>query len=131
MNDGTQWTPVIAAHAAMAGLAILLGARLFAGVKGTTAHRVLGWAWVLLMAGVAISSFWIFRASYSWIHLLSVYTLGALAVAVARARRHDARAHRRAMVSLYVAALVVTGLFTLLPQRLLGQALWSALGALP
>ena len=131
MNDGTQWTPVIAAHAVMAGLALAVGARLLAGVKGTTLHRVLGWSWVVLMAGVASSSFWIFRGGYSWIHLLSVYTLGALAVAVGRARRHEVRGHRRAMISLYVAALVITGLFTLLPQRLLGQALWGSLGLLP
>ena len=129
MNDGTQWAPVIAAHAVMAGLALAVGARLLAGAKGTTLHRVLGWSWVVLMAGVASSSFWIFRGGYSRIHLLSVYTLGALAVG--RARRREVRGHRRAMISLHVAALAITGLFTLLPQRLLGQAPWGSLGLLP
>ena len=32
------------------------------------------------------------------------------------------------MISMYVGALVVTGLFTLLPGRLIGGAVWGWLG---
>ena len=39
--------------------AFVLGLVQFAGPKGTLPHRTLGWIWVLLMAAVAASSFWI------------------------------------------------------------------------
>lgn len=90
MTTTYQWTPVIAAHAAMAGAALLVGGTVLARRKGTASHRVLGWVWVVLMAAVASISFAIRYNGFSWIHGLSVYTL--------------------------------------LPQRLIGQAVWGALG---
>ena len=123
-----QWTPVIAAHAAMAGVALAVGGAVLARRKGTPSHRVLGWIWVLLMASVASISFAISVNGFSWIHGLSVYTLLALVFGVAHARRRNIRAHRITMISIFVGALVITGLFTLLPQRLIGQMVWGALG---
>ena len=123
-----QWTPVIASHAAMAGAALVVGGTVLARRKGTVSHRVLGWTWVLLMASVASSSFAIRFNGFSWIHGLSVYTLFALVFGVANARRRNIRAHRITMISIFVGALVITGLVTLLPQRLIGQAVWGALG---
>ena len=123
-----QWTPVIAAHAAMAGAALVVGSAVLARRKGTPSHRVLGWTWVLLMASVASISFAIRFNGFSWIHGLSVYTLFALVFGVAHARRRNIRAHRITMISIFVGALVITGLFTLLPQRLIGQMVWGALG---
>ena len=32
---------------------------------------------------------------------------------------------RRTMISLYITACLITGAFTLLPQRLLGQTVWG------
>lgn len=123
-----QWTPVIAAHAAMAGAALLVGAAVLARPKGTASHRALGWTWVVLMASVASISFAIRYNGFSWIHGLSVYTLFALAFGVMHARRRKIKAHRLTMISIFVGALLITGLFTLLPQRLIGQAVWGALG---
>ena len=123
-----QWTPLIVMHAAFAATALLLGVQLLWRRKGSTAHRRLGWLWVLLMAAVALSSFGIYRERFSWIHGLSVYTLIALAFGVMHARRRNIKAHRLTMISIFVGALLITGLFTLLPQRLIGQALWGALG---
>lgn len=120
------WTPLIVLHAALALTALLLGAQLLWRRKGSTAHRRFGWLWVLLMAGVALSSFGIYRERFSWIHALSVLTLASLCHGVWRARRHQVHHHRWTMLSLFFGALVVTGLFTLLPQRLIGQALWAA-----
>ena len=123
-----QWTPVIVAHAAMAGAALLVGAAVLARPKGTASHRALGWSWVVLMASVASISFAIRYNGFSWIHGLSVYTLFALAFGVTYARRRNIKAHRVTMISIFVGALLITGLFTLLPQRLIGQAVWGALG---
>ena len=36
--------------------------------------------------------------------------------------------HRRMMIGIYTLGLGAAGLFTLLPDRLLGHALWTSLG---
>lgn len=118
-----SWSALIVAHAAAAFLALGLGAMLLAGTKGTRSHRRLGWWWVALMAVVAISSFGIFRDAYSWIHGLSVFTLLVLALAVFHARAGHTHRHRRTMQGLYFGALVLTGMFTLLPDRLIVRTL--------
>src|SRR3954467_13633128 len=51
--------PAIPLHALAAMAAFALGIVQFASPKGTLPHRTLGWIWVALMAGVAVSSFWI------------------------------------------------------------------------
>lgn len=134
MQQGYHWTPLIVAHAACAVVALVLGALLLWRRKGTAVHRVFGWLWVMLMAAVALSSFGIYRERFSWIHLLSVLTLLSLVQGVRHARAHRVRHHRYTMLSLFFGALVITGLFTLLPQRLIGKAFWptpSAPGAQP
>ena len=123
------WTPVITAHALMAAAAVALGAVLLRGRKGHRAHRIGGWIWVICMAGVAGISFAIQGPKgYSWIHGLSVFTLISLALGVAFARTHRIKAHRGQMISLYIGALLITGLFTLLPGRLIGGAVWGWAG---
>lgn len=123
------WTPLIVTHALAAALAVTLGAWLLWNRKGHRAHRVGGWIWVLLMATVAGISFAIHGPTgFSWIHGLSVFTLVTLATGVVYARRHKVQAHRANMIALYLGALVITGLFTLMPGRLLGHALWGWLG---
>ena len=119
--------PLVAAHAAMALAAMLAGAVQFALPKGTGAHRAVGYGFVGLMAAVAISSFGIFGfrviGPFSPIHLLSAFTLYVLWGAMRDARRGDIARHRRAMTLLYGLALGVTGLFTLLPGRVMHAVL--------
>lgn len=123
------WTPVIVVHTLAASIAMLLGAWLLWARKGHRAHRIGGWVWVLCMATVAGISFAIRRPEgLSWIHGLSVFTLITLVTGVAAARAHKVSAHRKNMLALYIGALVITGLFTLLPGRLIGNALWGWLG---
>jgi uncharacterized membrane protein len=122
------WTPVIAGHALAAAAAVVLGAVILLRRKGTISHRASGWVWVTLMGTVAISSFWIFQQHYSWIHGLSVFTLVMLVLGVYRARTHRVQAHRFTMLGLFCGALLIAGLFTLAPNRLLGRALSGALG---
>lgn len=120
------WTPIIIVHATCATVALGLGAFVLARRKGTLSHRAFGWLWVLLMAVVAGISFWIYRERWSWIHGLSVWTLLSLVYGVRQARRGRVKAHRLTMIALFVGALLITGLFTLLPGRLIGQAVWGA-----
>jgi len=115
--------PAIPLHAFAAMAAFVLGVVQFAAPKGTVPHRAIGAIWVALMAVVAISSFWIHQlrllGPWSPIHLLSIFTLVMLPLAVWRAHTHQVVAHRRIMIYLFCGALVVAGLFTLLPGRIM------------
>jgi len=115
--------PAIPVHAFAAMAAFALGVVQFAAPKGTLPHRTVGWIWVGLMAIVAASSFWIHEirllGPWSPIHLLSIFTLIMLPIAVWRARRHRVADHRRIMTMTFVGALVIAGLFTLLPGRIM------------
>jgi uncharacterized membrane protein len=103
--------------------AFALGIVQFAAPKGTLPHRTVGWIWVLLMFAVAISSFWIHEirlvGPFSPIHLLSIFAPVMLVLAVLHARRHNVSAHKKAMMSIFFGALVVAGLFTFLPGRIM------------
>ncbi len=114
---------VIQWHAFAALGAFALGAVQFAAPKGTIPHRLFGWIWATLLFVVAASSFFIHEirlwGPWSPIHLLSVFTLVMLPLAVLRARRHEVDRHRRAMTGLFVGALVIAGAFTLLPGRIM------------
>ena len=46
-------------------------------------------------------------------------TLVVLPLGVWRAHRHDVRGHRRVMIFTFAGALVIAGLFTLLPGRIM------------
>ena len=124
-----EFTPVILIHLGAALAALVLGIGVFLRRKGTVAHRMLGRAWVGLMLVTAISTYWIrSNGSFSWIHGLSLIALVALANAVRFAVVGNIRRHERVMQGVYFGALIVAGAFTLLPQRLLGHALWSSVG---
>ncbi|MCF4128909.1 DUF2306 domain-containing protein [Methylobacterium sp. SyP6R] len=124
-----QASPVIQAHAAAAIAALVLGALQFVLPRGGGRHRLMGRFWVGLMAVVALSSFGISglrqAGPFSWIHLLSVVTLVALVRAVLYARRGNVAAHRWSMIGVYLGALVITGLFTLMPGRIMGHVVFG------
>jgi uncharacterized membrane protein len=114
---------VIQWHAFAALGAFGLGAVQLAAPKGTIPHRLFGWIWATLMLMVVVSSFFIHTirlwGPWSPIHLLSVFTLIMLPLAVLNARRHQVEKHRWAMTGLFVGALVIAGAFTLLPGRIM------------
>ena len=113
----------IQAHAFAAMAAFALGIVLFAGPKGTLPHRTLGFLWVALMVLVAASSFRIHGirlwGPWSPIHFLSIFSLITLPAALYAARVHRVSTHRRAMISLFVGALLIAGIFTLVPGRIM------------
>jgi uncharacterized membrane protein len=122
-------SPAIQMHAFAALAAFALGAVQLTAPKGTIPHRLFGWLWAGLMLTVVLSSFFIHEirlwGPWSPIHLLSIFTLVMLPMAVWRARRHDVRRHQRAMVGLFAGALVIAGLFTLLPGRIMHAVLFG------
>jgi uncharacterized membrane protein len=115
--------PLIQAHAFAAMSAFGLGVIQLAAPKGTLPHRTIGWIWATLMLVIAVSSFFIHQirlwGPFSPIHLLSIFTLVTLPLAVLRAHRHQVERHRNAMLGLFFGALVIAGAFTFLPGRIM------------
>jgi uncharacterized membrane protein len=110
-------------HVAAVTPAALLGAYILLRPKGTLFHRLLGKIWMALMVVTALSSFFIHQLDlfygFSPIHLLSIATLIGSWQAIAAARRHDIRMHKRIVKSLYFGGIVVAGLFTFVPGRIM------------
>jgi uncharacterized membrane protein len=123
-------SPTIQVHAYLAFVAIALGAAQFALPKGVRLHRALGWSWALAMTGVAGVSLFIHTirtwGPWSPIHLLSLFTLAMVPLAVWAARRGRVGAHRSSMIWLYTLALLVTGLFTLWPGRIMHAVVFGS-----
>jgi uncharacterized membrane protein len=109
-------------HLTAALLTFLLGIAVLLRRKGTASHKRLGRSWVVLMLIVAISSFWIRRDGFSWIHLLSIWTLISLACAVWFIRRGNVRAHQGFMIGTFL-GLAGAGIGALAPGRLLASLL--------
>ena len=116
-------------HAFPAIAAFVLGGIQLAAPKGTLPHRAMGWIWVASMSLVAMSSFFIHTictaGPFSVIHLLSIVTLVALPLGVWRARRREIRAHRRTMQLLFLGALLVAGVFTFMPGRIMHDVVFD------
>jgi uncharacterized membrane protein len=116
-------------HAFAAMAAFVLGVVQIGAPKGTIPHRTIGWVWVALMLAVSISAFWIHTirlwGPWSPIHLLAIFTLVMLPVALLHARRHRVRQHRIAMLSLFFGGLVIAGLFTLFPGRIMHAVMFG------
>jgi uncharacterized membrane protein len=128
-------SPIIQIHAAAAILALLIGALVLFRRKGDGPHRLAGRLWVGLMGVVALSSFFIWTirlwGPFSPIHLLSILTLVLLWRGVGHARRRNIRLHRRAMQAAYLLGLVITGLFTFFPGRIMYRVAFGPEGATP
>ncbi|ESQ93360.1 DUF2306 domain-containing protein [Asticcacaulis benevestitus] len=121
-------SPVIQIHLLAAVAAFVIGAVQIFGPKGTGMHRILGWTWIIFMMVVAGSSFFIKiinHGSFSFIHILSGATLIAAPMIVYAARKKDIKAHRKYATRLYTGALLIAGLFTFLPGRLMWQMLFG------
>lgn len=130
-----SFTPVTAIHTTFALSALALGPlALWTRMGHTTRprwHRAAGYAWVTCMLGTAVSALFI-RSSLAWsvwgfspIHLLIGVTVLGLTRAFVSLHQGNIPSHRKTMQFIYASACVITGLFTLLPGRLLGQLLWG------
>ena len=116
-------SPTIQIHAFAAMAAFALGVVQLSAPKGTFGHRTIGFVWAALMLVVCISAFFIHElrmwGPWSPIHLLAVYTLIMLPVGVIAAHRHVIERHRRTMVGIFIGGLVIAGVFTFYPGRIM------------
>lgn len=121
---------LVTAHAFAAVTALVLGASQLLLAKGGIQHRTIGYAWVSLMAFVALSSFWVHDlrqvGPFSFIHALSVATLISLYFGIRAARRGNISVHKKTMRWLFFAALIGAGVFTLLPGRDMHSVVFGA-----
>ncbi|MEM6908523.1 MAG: DUF2306 domain-containing protein [Pseudomonadota bacterium] len=101
--------------------AIPLGGFLLLAPKGTPMHKQLGKVWVALMVTTALSAIFIKSSgSFSFIHLFIPMTLWASYKLVATARRGDMKGHKKEILSLYLGALMIPGIFSFaIPGRLM------------
>ena len=121
--------PAIQLHAFAAMTAFGLGIVQLAAPKGTLPHRTVGWVWVALMLVVSVSAFFIHQirlwGPWSPIHLLAIFTLVTLPLAVLAAHRHAVARHRNAMIGLFGGALVIAGIFTFAPGRIMHAVMFG------
>ena len=122
--------PEVQIHALAAITAFALGLVQLGAPKGTLPHRTLGWVWVMLMLVISASSFLIHGirmwGPWSPIHVLSVVTPIMLALGVLAARRHRMRAHKITMMAIFAGALLLAGLFTLVPGRIMHDVVFGS-----
>lgn len=96
--------------------------------RGDRLHRRLGWAWSLAMVATALISLDIRQLNaggFSFIHLLSIWTLLLVPLLIWEARRHKIGAHRSTVRGLITGALLIAGFFTFPFGRLLGDLLFG------
>ena len=113
--------PHIQFHIALAIVALGLGPVALYRKRRDCVHKMFGYAWVVCMAGVALSSFTITSfgvfGPFSPIHLLAVWTLCSLFIAMRHVINGRIALHRLIMRNLYWYGLIVAGLLNFLPGR--------------
>jgi uncharacterized membrane protein len=98
------------------------------GPKGRTMHRILGWTLVALLLTTAVASIFIRNphdGPINPLQVFSVWTLVAIPLAVYAARRRNVVFHARMMTGFYMGALVVAGLLTFIPGRLMWRVFFG------
>ena len=108
-------------HAGFALTALLLGPVTLWRRRRDRVHKVLGYVWVLALGVAAVVSFAITSPfspiGLSPIHLLSVYALYGLWVAMRAILQGRVILHRQVMQNLYVRGVALAGAFNFLPGR--------------
>jgi uncharacterized membrane protein len=113
-------------HFLFAITAVLIGASQLLGKKGTSAHKVWGRLWVVMMLIICLTSFWIKELmpngifwGYSPIHLLSIFVIFQISLGVYFAKVGNTIGHKKCMTYTYMGGLIIAGAFTFYPGRLL------------
>ncbi|MEM5515741.1 DUF2306 domain-containing protein [Henriciella sp. AS95] len=118
----------IQVHVTAALVTLAIGVFLLVAPKGFRMHRTFGWAWVMSMGVTAASSFFImtiFQNFVSPIHALSAWTLLGLPFGIAAVKRREIAKHRKTMTDMFVGGMVVAGMFSLLPGRMLWDVFFA------
>jgi len=92
--------------------------------KGTKLHKVTGWTWMIAMLVVAISSFWIsgfvdWIYGYGPLHLLSIWVIVCVIVALVSVKRGNIRLHKAYTLGAFLGSIGAAIAALLIPNRLL------------
>lgn len=116
-------------HVVSALLTLGLGIGIMTRIpKGSRQHKVWGWTWVGAMSATAITSFFLTGlngGSFSWIHGLSAWTMLVLPFGIGSVRRKNVKSHAKEMTGLFVNGMLIAGLFSFLPGRLLWHTFFA------
>ncbi|MBT5105153.1 MAG: DUF2306 domain-containing protein [Porticoccaceae bacterium] len=122
-------------HAFFALIAVPVGLYILLTKKGTQKHKLTGRIWTLFLLIVSFTALFIQAINpgeYSLIHLLIPWTIGSLIYSIWSIRKFQItklqkykKAHMYSMIGVYVGALLVAGVFTLMPGRLFYEILFS------
>jgi uncharacterized membrane protein len=113
----------IAVHVVAVLPAVPLGLYVMLSRKGDARHRLLGKIWMGLMLVTALSALFIRHLNsgqFSWIHLFVPLVIVTVVRSIAAARAGRIAAHRRQLIAMYIGALLIPGLFSFLPGRMMG-----------
>jgi uncharacterized membrane protein len=120
------YTQLAYLHLATVLPAFAIGAFQLLKRKGTSGHKILGRIYMVLM----LATGWItlmmpaevgprFFNHFGFIHVFSILALLNVPLAYLAVRRGHIRAHRFAMISLYVGGILIAGAFAFSPGRML------------
>lgn len=119
-------------HLATVLPAFLIGTYLLLNRKGTSLHRSLGKAYMLLMLLTAVISLFMgarvgpsIFGHFGFIHLFSLLVLILVPSAYRAARQGNIRRHKGNMMGLYTGGLLIAGAFAFAPGRLLHEWLFQ------
>ena len=126
------YTQLAYLHLATVVPAFFIGALQLLRRKGTPSHKLLGKIYMVLMLATALITLAMpaqvgpqFLNHFGFIHSFSLLTLFSVPTAYFAARRGDIRAHRAAMIGLYVGGILIAGTFALMPGRMLHEWLFG------
>ncbi len=123
--------PLVQVHLWSAAAALLIGPFAIYRQRRDRTHKVLGYAWIVALGIAALSSFGLhavilhFYFGFGVIHLLAIWVLLQLFLGLRDAIQGRIAVHRARMAGLYWQGLTVAGVFTLLPGRVLNEALFG------
>lgn len=120
------YTQLAYLHLATVVPAFAIGAFQLLRRKGTPIHKFLGKIYMILMLATALITLLMpaevgprFLGHFGFIHAFSLLALLNVPVAYAAVRLGNIRAHRAAMIWLYVGGILIAGAFAFSPGRML------------
>src|SRR5215211_7465694 len=121
-----SYTELAYLHLATVVPAFAIGAFQLFRRKGTPSHKLLGKIYMLLMLATGFITLAMpaevgprFLNHFGFIHIFSFLALFNVPLAYIAARRGNIKAHRGAMIGLYVGGILVAGAFAFSPGRML------------
>ena len=119
---------VIQIHIWTGCIALALGIVMWARPKGTRGHKLIGRAFLVLMLITAITAIFIRLINdgkFSFIHIFVPITFLGVWQAVYHIRRGNLKRHKSAVKGMFFGALLIPGVLSFLPGRLMWHAIFG------